>query len=153
MSVLILLYFKQRISSVVYAIWNFVRLIQIHHYLSEEVTKTKNKNCSGRLQCNSLLTGCPKYLLSKHQTSNMCCFCFVLRSFLIRHPSTFYKCFTFTLLPGSPALLQTPEYSEYHPSEQSPVVSAPVIWNQLRVSVPHSISVSSFKSLLKPFSF
>ena len=32
--------------------------------------------------------------------------------------------FTFTLLPGSSALLQTPECSDYHPSEQSPVVSS-----------------------------
>ena len=33
------------------------------------------------------------------------------------------KHFFFTLLPGSSALLQTPECSEYHPCEQSPVVS------------------------------
>ena len=31
--------------------------------------------------------------------------------------------FTFTLLPGSSVLLQTPKCSEYHPSKQSPVVS------------------------------
>ena len=53
-------------------------------------------------------------------------------------------------------LLQTPECSEYHPSEQSPVVmqrsfsyQVPVIWNQLPVSVRHSTSVSSFKSLFQ----
>ena len=63
-----------------------------------------------------------------------------------------------TLLPGSSALLQTPEYSEYHPSEQSPQCGqrsfshqAPIIWNQLPVSVRHSNAVSSFKSSLKTF--
>ena len=52
------------------------------------------------------------------------CLCFALRSFLIGLPFTFQNFFTFTLFPGSSALLQTPECSEYHPSEQSPVVSA-----------------------------
>ena len=52
---------------------------------------------------------------------------------------------------------QRSKWSEYHPSEQSPVVSAlsyqaPVIWNQLLVSVHHSTSVSSFKFSLKTFS-
>ena len=41
---------------------------------------------------------------------------FALRSFLIRLPSTFQHFFTFTLLPSSSALLQTPKCSEYHPS-------------------------------------
>ena len=37
---------------------------------------------------------------------------------------TFQNFFTFTLLPGSSALLHTPEFSEYHPSEHRPAVSA-----------------------------
>ena len=104
-----------------------------------------------------LFTG---YLLSRG--SNTSCLCFALRSFPIKLPCTFQNFFTFTLLhiPGNSALLQTPECSEYHLSQQSPVVSgfccvffpyqAPVIWNQLR----HSTSVSSFKfSFLKTFLF
>ena len=68
-------------------------------------------------------------------------FVFALRSFLIRLPCTFQNFFTFTFLPGSSALLQTLLWqceagkkralrlwrlisSEYHPSEQSHVVSA-----------------------------
>ena len=50
-------------------------------------------------------------------------FVFALRSFLIKPRSTFQNCFTITLLPGSPALLQTRECSEYHLYAQSPVVS------------------------------
>ena len=46
-----------------------------------------------------------------------------LRLFLIRFTSTFHNLFTFTLLPASSALLQTPKCSEQHPSEQSQVVS------------------------------
>ena len=37
---------------------------------------------------------------------------------------TFQNFFTFTLLPGSSALLHTPECSEYDPSKHRPVVSA-----------------------------
>ena len=90
------------------------------------------------LLCFILFTG---YLLSRGSNKN--CLCFALRSFLIRFPSTFQNFFTPTLPPGSSALLQTPECLEYHPSEQSPVISdsfsyqAPVIWNQLPVSVRH----------------
>ena len=53
----------------------------------------------------------------------------------------FFTFFTFTLLLGSSALLQTCECSEYHPSEQSPVIKqsfsyqASAVWNQLHVSV------------------
>ena len=71
------------------------------------------------LLCFILFTG---YLLSRG--SNRSCLCFALSSFLIWIPSTFQNVFTFTLLPDSSALVQTPECSEYHPSEQSPVVSA-----------------------------
>ena len=107
------------------------------------------------LLCFLLFTG---YLLSRGSNTN--CLCFALRSFLIRLPSTFQNFFTFTLPPGSSTLLQTLEFSKYHPSEQSPVVmqrsfsyQAPVIWNQLPVSVRHSACVSSFKSSLKTFVF
>ena len=107
------------------------------------------------LLCFILFAG---YLLSRGSNTNRACF--ALRSFLIRLPSIFQNFFTFTLLPGSSALLQTPECSEYHPSEESPVVmqrsfpyQAPVIWNQLPVFVRHSTSVNSFKSSLKTFLF
>ena len=62
------------------------------------------------------------YLLSRG--SNTSCLFFALRSFLIKIPSTYQNVFTFTLLHGSFALLQTPDCSEHHPSEQSPVISA-----------------------------
>ena len=86
------------------------------------------------LLCFILFTG---YLFRRGSNTN--CLCFALRSFLITLPSTFQNFFTFTLLTGSSALLQTPECSY----EQSPVVSALsltrlVIWNQLPVSVCHS---------------
>ena len=58
--------------------------------------------------------------------------------------------FTFTLLLGSPVLLQTPERSEYHPFAQSQVVSALSLTklqqhgtsSQL-LSVTHPVSVPS----------
>ena len=114
---------------------------------------SKQPDLPTSLLCFIRFTG---YLLSRGSNTN--CLCFALRSFLIRPPSTFQNFFTFTLLPGSSALLQAPKCSEYHPSEQSSVVSAlsyqaPVIWNQLPVSVRHSTSVSSFKSSLKTFLF
>ena len=105
------------------------------------------------LLCFILFAG---YLLSRGSNTN--CLCFALRSFLIRLPSIFQNFFTFTLLPGSSALLQTPECSECHPSEQSPVVSTLSFTrlqlsgtSSLSVSVRHSTSVSSFKSSLKTF--
>ena len=48
-------------------------------------------------------------------------FCFALRSSVIKSPSTFQTSL-FTRLPGSSALLQTPECSQYHPSTLRPVV-------------------------------
>ena len=114
---------------------------------------SEQPDSSTSLLCFILFTG---YLLSRG--SNTSCLCFTLRLFLIRLPSTFQNVFIFTLLPGSSALLQIPEFSEYHPFERSPAVSAfscqaPVIWSQLPVSVRHSISVSSFKSSMKTFLF
>ena len=153
--------FQQQISSVCRICYLELRRISaIRHCLSEHVTK--KLLCAlvlSRLDyCNSLLAGCPKYLLSKlpkvqnnasrlifrttrsaHVTPmfhslhwlpieqrieyKLSLLCFALRSFLIRLPSTFQNFFTFTLPPGSSALLQTRECSEYRPSEQSPVVS------------------------------
>ena len=55
------------------------------------------------LLCFILFNG---YLLMRG--SNTSCPCFALRSFLIKHPSTFQNFFIFTLLPGSSVLLQTP---------------------------------------------
>ena len=57
------------------------------------------------LPCFVLFIG---YLLSRG--SNTPCLCFALRSFLNKSPSTFQSFFTFTFLPGSSALLQTPEF-------------------------------------------
>ena len=104
------------------------------------------------LICFILFTG---YLLSRGPNKNY--LCFALRSFLIRLPSTFQN-FTFTLPPGSSALLQTPECSGYHRSEQSPVVSA-LFLTRLQLSGTNSLflsailPVSSFKSSLKTFLF
>lgn len=54
--------------------------------------------------------------------------------------------FTFTLLPASSALLQTPKCSEYHPSILSPVVAllsdSNNYWNQLHVFVCYATSTS-----------
>ena len=66
--------------------------------------------------------------------------------FLIRLPSTFQNFFTFTLLPGSSALLQTPECSEYHPSEQNPVVSA-LSLTRLQLSGTNSLFLSAILPL------
>ena len=68
--------------------------------------------------CFILFTG---YLL--RGGLNTSCLCFALISFLIRHTSTFQNFFTFTLPPGTSALLQTPECSEYH--------SYKVLWSAL----------------------
>ena len=146
---------------VVSAILNFVGLVQ-YATICPKMSPMKKLLYAfvlSRLDhWNSLLAGCPKYLLYKKSkkyrtmlqdsfseqpdlpTSLLCfilftgcllsrgsntnCLCFALRSFLMRLPSTFQNFFTFTLLPGSSALLQTPKCSEYHPSEQTTVVSA-----------------------------
>ena len=66
---------------------------------------------------------------------------FALRSFLIRPPSIFQNFFTFTFLPGSSALQQKPKCSEYHPSEQSPVVSTHLL--------PASLKVCTFREYVR----
>ena len=107
----------------------------------------QNNQMPTSLLCFILFTG---YLLSRGSNTN--CLCFALRSFLIRLPSTRKNFFTFTLLPVSSALLQTPECSESC-GQRSFSYQAPVIWNQLPVSVRHSTSVSSSKSSLKTLLF
>ena len=91
---------------------------------------------------------------------------FALRSFLVKPPSAFqnvsaFTVLEYTLLPGSSALLQRPECSQHHPSEQSPVVSAFSL-TRLHLSGADSLflsiilvstSVGSFKSSLKTFLF
>ena len=64
----------------------------------------------------------------------------------IRPLSTFQNFCTFTLLPGSSALLQTYECSVYHPSEESPVVSA-VSLTRLRLSGADFLFLSVILSL------
>ena len=167
-----------------------IMLVIATHCLSLSHLRTVTKKLLGafvlsRLDYrNSLLAGCPKFLLSKLQKvqnnaanlifttkrsahvthmlhslhlnrgSNTNCLCFALRSYLIRLSSTYQNFFAFTPSRQLRSSIQTPECSEHHPSELSPVVStlfsypAPVIWNQLPVSVRRSTSASSFKSSL-----
>ena len=68
---------------------------------------------------------------------------------IISHQATFQNFFTFTLPPGSSALLQTPECSEYHPSEQSPVVSA-LSLTRLQLSGTNSLFLSAILPLSAP---
>ena len=163
----------------VYAIWNIVGLVQyatICRKMSPE--KLLCTFVRSRLDyCNSLLVGCPKYLLCKLQkvqnnaarlifrTTRSAHFsqilyslpwlpikqrieyklswlCFQITS-LIWPPSTFQNVFTFTLLPGSSALLQTPDTIPSFPTKSS---------GQLSFSY-HCTSVSSFHSSLKTFLF
>ena len=64
--------FQQQISSVCRIFYlELLRISAVRHYLSEDHTHTKKMLCVfvlSRLDyCNSLLAGCPKYLLSKLQ--------------------------------------------------------------------------------------
>ena len=75
-------------------------------------------------------------------------------------PCTFHNLFTFTLLLGRAVFPQTPKYSEYRPSEQSPVVSAlsPTSFQPSGTISPMFLSAILPLSLLlclpsKPFSF
>ena len=103
--------------------------------------------------CFILFTG---YLLSRGSNTN--CLCFALRSFLIRLPSTFQN---FTFYTPSRQLrsstdtrvFRIPSFRTKSCGQRSFSYQAPVIWNQLPVSVRHSTSVSSFKSSLKTFIF
>ena len=104
--------------------------------------------------CFILFTG---YLL--RGGLNTSCLCFALISFLIRHTSTFQNFFTFTLLSGSSALLQSPKCSEYQPPKQSPGVSA-LSLTRLQLFGTNSLFLSTIlplsaliNLLWKPFSF
>ena len=90
------------------------------------------------LLCFILFTG---YLLSRASNTN--CLCFGLRSFFIRLPSTVQNFFTLTFLPGSirSSTCKTLECSEYHPSEQSPAVSA-LSLTGLQLSATNSLFLS-----------
>ena len=88
---------------------------------------------------------------------------FVMMLSFCSPPSTFQNLFTFTILPGSSALLQTSECSEYNPSppnvqntillnrvggQRSFSYEASIIWNQLPVSVRHSTCQFFLKTFL-----
>ena len=90
--------------------------------------------------------------LPSEQRSNTSCPRFTLRSFLIRPSSAAFQNFTFTQLPGSSALLQTPECSEHHQSFRTRSFQAPVIWDQHRFCPSHSTSVGSFQIFFENFS-
>ena len=122
--------------------------------------------------CNSLLAGCPKYLLSKLQKVQNNAAKLIFRITRSAHITPMlhslhwlpieqrikYKLFLLCFkvishqapvylsellhLPGSSALLQTPECSEYHPSAQSPVVSA-LFLTRLHLSGTNSLFLSA----------
>ena len=100
-------------------IFGLNKIYSIYFHNNSWITEQLGSWDFSSLLCFILFIG---YLLSRGSNTNG--LCFALISFLIRLPSTFQNFFTFTLPPGSSALLQTPECSQYHPSELSPVVSA-----------------------------
>ena len=182
--------FQQQISSVCRICYLELRRISaIRHYLSEDVTKKKEekrrrkKVCAfvlSRLDyCNSLLAGCPKYLLYKKSkkyrtmlqdsfseqpdlpTSLLCfslftsylfsrgsntnCLCFKI----ISHQAPIYLSELHLSTPSRQlrSSMQTPECLEYHPSEQSPAVSA---LSLTRLQLPGTNS--PFLSVILPLS-
>ena len=126
-------FFKTRILQLYFAGCPKYFLLKVQRYRK---LLQEHPNPIMSLLCFILLTG---YLLSRG--SNTSCLCFALRSFLIKSPSTFQNFFICRLLPGSSALLQTPKCSEYHPSEQSPVVSA-LSLSKLQLSGTNSLFLS-----------
>ncbi len=187
--------FQQQISSVCRICYLELRRISaIRHYLSEDVTK--KLLCAfvlSRLDyCNSLLAGCPKYLLSKLQKvqNNAARLIFrttrsahvtpMLHSLhwlpieqrieyklsllcfkIISHQAPIYLSELLHLYTPSRQLrsstdtrvFRIPSFRTKSCGQRSFSYQAPVIWNQLPVSVRHSTSVSSFKSSLKTFLF
>ena len=74
------------------------------------------------------------YPLSRGLNTN--CLCFALRSSLIKPPPTIQTFFTFTLLPGSFALLvRIPPLHTRSSGQNSFCFQASTSWNQLPVSV------------------
>ena len=84
--------------------------------------------------CFILFTG---YLLSWGSNTN--CLCFALRSSLIKSPSDFQTFFSFTLLPGSSTLLQTPTFLGCPPSALSWIVST-LSLTRLHLPGTHTLS-------------
>ena len=142
--------------------------------------------------CNSLLAGCPKYLLSKLEQVQNNAARFIFRTTRSAHVTPMlhslhwlpieqrikYKLFLlcFKVISHQAPIYLSELLRLYSPSRQlrssanarmfripsfrtkssgqrSFSYQAPVIWNQLPVSVRHSTSVSSFKSSLKTFLF
>ena len=75
-------------------------------------------------------------------------------------PSIFQNFFTFTLPPGSSALLQKPECSEYHPSDQISNLVSALSLTRLQLSGTNSLFLSAILPLSallnfprKPLSF
>ena len=94
--------------------------------LSDSFLKHPDLPISLLVLCFILFTG---YLLSRELNTN-CVSCFALTQFnfkIISHQAPIYlselHLYTPSTVPGSSALLQTSECSEYHPSALSPVVS------------------------------
>ena len=85
---------------------------------------------------------------------------FVL-SFLIRLPSTFRRTsspqlHSFSAAPlfyRHPSVFRIPSFRTKSCVQRSFSYQAPIVWNQLPVSIRHSTSVSSFRSPLKAFLF
>ena len=104
----------------------------------------QNNQMPTSLLCFILFTG---YLLSRGSNTN--CLCFALRSFLIRLPSTIQNFFTFTLLPGSSALLQTHHIQVF----RIPSFKNKVQWSALSLTRLHLSGTSSlFLSVILPLS-
>ena len=173
---------------VVSAILNFVGLVQY----TTICVKMSPKNCCVRLffrdYCNSLLAGCPKYLLSKLQKVQNNAARLIFRtttsahvtpmlhslhwlpveqgieyklSLIISHQTPIYLSELLHLYTPSRQLrsstdtrvFRIPSFRTKSCDQRSFFYQAPVIWNQLPVSVRRSTSVSSFKSSLKTFLF
>ena len=105
-----------------------------------QVSFSEHPDLPTSLLCFIVFTG---YLLSRGPGTS--CLCFKI----ISHQASIYllELFTFTLLPGSSALLQTPGCSEYHPSTQSPVVSALSV-TRLQLSGTNFLFMSAILLLL-----
>ena len=67
---------------------------------------------------------------------------------LIKPPHVLQTIFTFTLLPSSSTVLQTPEHSEYHPSTLGPVVSTLSLTMRLQPPRANSLFLPGMLPLL-----
>ena len=193
MSVLILLSLSNSKSPpfVVSAILNFAGLVQYATIcLKMSPKKLLCASVLSRLDyCNSLLAGCPTYLLTKLQKVQNNAARLIFRtpgrsahvtpmlhslhwltieqrieyklSLLCFHQAPIYLSELLQLYTPSRQLrsstdtrvFRIPSFRTKSCGQRSFSYQAPVIWNQLPVSVRHSTSVSSFKSSLKTFLF